>query len=117
MQAVLNRKVRPRNDNVIVKLEKPPRERKLESGLILLGEKLRAIDACPAIVVAVPDKLKSYRTCCELCGRPFDEYADELKVGDKVFLDTDKAGDEIIYGGEECRVVRTHEILAVLEED
>lgn len=103
---------RPRHDNLLVKLLPPAKE--TSSLLVEPDRQYRAIDAAWADVVAVGDG-ESYSRSCSKCERPFDRYADDVRVGDRVLLESDKAGDVVLIGNEEHRVVRMAEVLAVVE--
>jgi len=106
--------LKPRHDNVLVKVLPPPRE--AQSDVIVEPDrKYRPIDAAWATVVAVPDALESFARSCAKCERPFDRYDDRLAVGDTVLLDSVNAGDVLVLDGEELRLVRLAEVLAVVE--
>jgi co-chaperonin GroES (HSP10) len=107
-------KIKPRNDNVLVRILPPPPEHKA-SLIVLPDAEYRKVDAARAVVVAVPDKLRSYRRQCEKCLRPHDEYADDLRAGDTVWLNGPDSGDVVHQDTHEYRIVRMAEIEGVEE--
>lgn len=110
-----SRPIRPRGDNVLVKLEPPPRE--TASGLALPQDldSYRPIDAVYATIVAVGDG-PAYKSRCPHCLRPRYPFADELSPGDRVVLDSKAAGERVTMPDGEHRIVRMAEIHAVVEQ-
>lgn len=106
---------KPRNDNVLVRLDAAKEEPAWAGSLLVLPDntKRRPIDGAWGTVVAVPDELHSFRRHCEKCSRPHDEYDDRIEVGSRVILDSETAGDAVLIDGAEHRIVRVAEILAV----
>jgi co-chaperonin GroES (HSP10) len=105
---------RPRNDNVLIKWAPIPET--TPSGLLALpkSDYAREIDGKLAVVVAVGDG-PAYTRKCVHCGHPLDPYAMEVKPGDRVIVDGRLVGEIIVFEGQECRVVRQAELLAVVE--
>lgn len=115
------REFRPLKDNVLVRIDaakdEAARDMLAPGSLLVMPDTTsrRPIDAAWATVVAVPVELHSYRRHCNKCERPFDRYDDEIAVGERVILDSDKAGDAVLIDGVEHRIVRVAEILGVAE--
>ncbi len=106
-------KLRVRNDNIAVRWAPLPDA--TPSGIALpRSDYSREIDGRLAIVVAVGDG-PAYSRKCEHCGTPRDPYPMEVKVGDRVIVDGRLVGEIILFEGEECRIVRQAELLAVVE--
>lgn len=116
------REFRPLKDNVLVRIDaakdEAARDMLAPGSLLVMPDTTsrRPIDGAWATVIAVPETLESYRRSCAKCERPFDRYADQIAVGDRVILDSDKAGDAVIIDGVEHRIVRMAEILGVEEQ-
>ncbi len=108
--------VRPRNDNVVIKLEALPEFSK--SGLVAMprSDFTREIDGRAAVVVAVGDG-QSYKANCDKCGRPRYPFGMGVKPGDRVIVDNKNCGERVFMNGEEMRIVREAELLAVVEAD
>lgn len=106
--------IKPRNDNVLVRMLPPPSE--FKSSLIVEPDReYRKVDAAWADVVAVGDPRQSYRRHCNKCHRPYDKWHDDLRAGDRVLLEDPQAGDVVVVSGVEHRIVRMAEIAAVVE--
>jgi co-chaperonin GroES (HSP10) len=108
-----HREVLPFSDNILVKPDKP-QPTVSAGGIHLPAEKLRPIDGAWAVVVAIGPG-SSYRKCCPTCTRPHDVYDDDIRVGDRVLMDSATSGDALIYDGAEHRMVRKAELLLVDE--
>lgn len=107
--------LRLRKDTVLVRPDKQDIAQQ-QSGIYLAPEKLRPIDGHWSTVVAVPEELYSFKRNCKTCERPMEQYDDEIKVGQRVLLDSEHAGDQIMVDGAEHRLVRVAELLAVCDE-
>jgi len=107
-------RIRPRNDNVLVKWEELPET--TASGLVALprNDYSRHIDGRAAIVVAVGDG-PSYKAKCERCNRPRYPFPMGVKEGDRVIVDGRRVGEVVYVDGVEMRIVRECELLAVVE--
>jgi co-chaperonin GroES (HSP10) len=109
-----HRQVNPFQDNVLVRPDPLVKETVSAGGIILPGSKPRPVDGHWATVVAIGPG-SSYRKCCPTCTRPHDVYDDDIRVGDRVLMDSATSGDALIYDGAEHRMLRKAEILAVDE--
>ncbi len=107
--------IRPLKDCVLVRPDPVVRETQSAGGILLPGQKPRPIDGHWATVLAVPEELESYRRSCKTCERPYDQYDDSIAVGDRVLMDNQHSGDAVMVDGEECRLVRVAELLAIVE--
>ena len=110
---IAGERIRPRNDNLVVKWAPLPDA--TPSGIALpRSDYSRSIDGRLAVVVAVGDG-PAYTRKCEHCGAPKDPYPMEVNVGDNVIVDGKLVGEVIMFEGEECRIVRQAELLAVID--
>jgi co-chaperonin GroES (HSP10) len=109
------RRIRPRNDNVLIKLDKPHADYKGPLELPENYDGKRNIDGLWATVIAVGDGC-AYKNNCDKCGRPRYPFGMSIRVGERVLVDDGKvAGDRVFVDGEEHRIVRATELLAVME--
>lgn len=109
--------IRPRNDNVLILLDKAHADYKGPLHLPETYDGKRNIDGGWATVIAVGDGLQ-FKKNCEKCGRSLYPFEMGVKPGDRVLVDDAKvAGDKVMIDGVEHRLVRATELLAVMEPD
>lgn len=105
-------KIKPRNDNLLVQIEKPPTE--TASGIVLPQRDPNKTEGVWAKVIAVGGG-PGYIATCDKCCRPRWPTPMGVRAGDRVLLDMENAGDVLYTDLGELRMVRQAECLAVEE--